>query len=128
RILDALGLALLRGIEPRAAAETYFGLAHAIDFGTLGLALKSIAGDDRWERRAARELSAEVSRARVAIANWIVEKNHPAGEALEKIRTACEREFIDATSVVNDVRSMSVVTLAALQVAVRAVSRLASAL
>ena len=128
RILDALNLGLLRGSEPRAAADIYFKLADAIDFGTLGAALKSIAGDDRWERRAARELSAELSHARVAIANWVVEKNHPVRQALEKIRMAREREFADATAVVNDVRSMPAVTLAALQVAVRAVSRLARAL
>jgi glutamate dehydrogenase len=126
-LLSIIGLSLEHGAELHKTAQTYFGLCDAIDFATLEAALANISSDDNWERRAARELAEELGRARIRLTEHLL--NHGEPEALiDQLMNERPREFAEATRLMAEVKSGSSISLAALHVVIRSISRLAGEL
>ena len=66
-ILSVLSLSFAREIEPARTARAYFRLSAQLNFSILEETLQSVGDEDRWERRAAKELAAELRAARIAL-------------------------------------------------------------
>jgi glutamate dehydrogenase len=125
-MLSVVGLALSRGADLGLAAQAYFGLAERIDFATLEAAADTVASDDRWERRAARELHGDISAARAALAAAVLSTARDgvasATHALLQARAAAIRDVDRLTA---EFRMLATPSLSALEVTVRALTRLA---
>ncbi len=126
-LLTTLSLSFARGVEPLRAAQAYFALAESFDFARLEDVLVSLDSEDRWERRAALALGAELRDARVALSCAILDGGEgPAAETIERIRRARAQRFDEAARLLGELQALATPSLAALQVTVRALSRLAS--
>ncbi len=125
-LLGVIGLSLKNGdgaIEE--TARVYFGLCDAIDFATLETALSNISSEDSWERRAARELANELGRARLTLTQHL--RAQGTSEAsLDHLKNERPRQFAEAARLIAEVKTTAPIPLAALQVVVRAISRLAN--
>jgi NAD-specific glutamate dehydrogenase len=125
-LLNVLNLAFTRGVEVRDAGDAYFGLSEFVDFGTLETAARSIAGDDRWERRAARDLAGDVARARLALCAAVLgDSEHGIDAAMRTLRNRRAERLRELDQTIAEFRALSIPSLAALQVAVRVLGRLA---
>ncbi len=124
-LLNILGLSFARGLPATAVAQAYFRLSADIDFATLEAALGAVDGD-RWERRAAQELTMELGAARIEFCCMALATGD-AGAAIKKLREQRPREFSALERLLAEVRTMPRIGVPALQVAVRAISRLARA-
>jgi glutamate dehydrogenase len=115
--LDVVTVARTRGVEPEAAAAPYYALGHHVDFAWLFARLSAAAAEDRWERRAAAGLADDVLAARRRrAAAALAGGGEPAARALAEVR-----------ALIDDLRVAPRTSLAALQVVVRALGRLADA-
>src|ERR1019366_9184157 len=123
-LLGIIGLSLEHGGAIHKTAQAYFGLCEAIDFATLEAALANVSSEDNWERRAGRELAEGLGRARIKLTEHLLD--HDGSEALiDHFKTERPREFTEATRLIAEVKSASSISLAALHVVVRSISRLA---
>ena len=128
-LLNILSLAFARGAEPSTVARVYFGLSQSIEFATLERAIDEINSDDRWERRAARDLAGELAWARVQLCRQTLDT--AADGTAAPIRLSMpgrERGVAEIDRLMGDLRTLTSVGLPPLQVVVRALSRLASGL
>jgi glutamate dehydrogenase len=123
-LLDIIGLSLEHGGEIQKTAQSYFGLCEVIDFATLEGALANIASEDTWERRAARELAEELSHARLRLTEHLLNRGEPE-DLIDHLKNERPREFTEAARLMAEVKTASSISLAALQVVVRWISRLA---
>jgi glutamate dehydrogenase len=123
-LLSVIGVSLDHGDEILTTAKAYFGLCDAIDFATLEGALSSVASEDSWERRAARELTEELGRARVALTEQLLDRGS-ADTSIDQLRSERPDRFSEAIRLIAEVKSAASISLAALQVVVRSISRLA---
>jgi len=98
------------GADLLASAARYFGISEALDIGVLDAALKRLKTSDRWEKRAASELALDLRASRLGITR--------AG-GLESV---CDLSAV--RDLISEIRSLPTISLAALQVAARAISRL----
>jgi glutamate dehydrogenase len=124
-LLSVIALSFQHGGVIERAAPAYFALSAAIDFATLETALTNISSEDHWERRASRELAGELGQARVKLTEHLLisDATEPLEEYLKRERP---RQFDDAMSLIAELKSAPSISLAALQVIVRAISRLAA--
>ena len=130
-ILSVLSLSFAREIDPAKAAQAYFRLSAQFNFTVLEQALQSIGADDRWERRAANELAAELRAARIALCCAVLDAiaGDPAigvDESIEQLKRLRADRFAQLARLFGDLKALASPTLAALQVTIRALSRLAS--
>jgi glutamate dehydrogenase len=126
-LLNILSLALERSIDPSDVARVYFGLSERIEFAAIELAIDAISSDDRWERRAARDLAAELAWARIQLCR--VTLDNKAGGALAADKSTMpgrQRRAAEVDRLMSDLRALTAIGLPPLQVTVRALSRLAS--
>src|SRR5208283_5278918 len=95
------------------ATRAYFGLSAAIDFTTLEAALTNISSEDRWERRASRELAEELEHARIKLTEHLLTRDgtEPLDEYFERERP---RQFNDALRLIAELKSASSISVAAL--------------
>jgi glutamate dehydrogenase len=132
-LLNVLSLAFARGIDPARAAEAYFALAAQFDFARLERALGAVGSEDRWERRAARELAGELRDARIALCCALLDgcktgaAPTPFPEAFAQIRASRPAQFAEVEQLMAELQAVATPSLAALEVTVRALTRLASA-
>jgi glutamate dehydrogenase len=127
-LLNVLSLSFAHGAAPADCARAYFALGQIIEFATLEKALEAIGTDDRWERRAAEDLGADLRNARLALCRAVlVHREAPPAEAVRALRRGRERLFDAMAEVMNDLRTLPTVGLPALEVAIRALTRLADA-
>ncbi len=125
-LLNVVGLALSRSADLATVAEAYFGLAEHIDFATPEAAAESIAGDDRWERRAARELIGDLNAARVALAGAVLADGRVSvAAAIDELRRARAARIREVEYLTSELKMLAKPTLAALDVTVRALTQLA---
>ena len=124
-LLNVLTLSLARGIEPRQAAATYFGLSATLDFSRLELTIANVSDEDRWERRAAQELAEELRDARMSLCNALLDERDELPAAIEELRAKHSLEFNEAARLLTEITTMPTVTMPAVHVAIRAISRLA---
>jgi glutamate dehydrogenase len=125
-LLDVLSLSGARGIEIERVTAAYFGLAAQFDFARLETALGGANVEDRWERRAAQELGDELREARIALCCAAL-ADGGAAAAMERIARANPRLHADVERLFAELAAMPVAPLSAVQVAVRALTRLAHA-
>ncbi len=123
-LLSIIGLSLEHGGAIHKTAQAYFGLCGAIDFATIETALSNVSSQDHWERRAGRELAEELSRARIKLTEHLPDLDKPQA-LIDHLKNERPREFAEATRLIAEVKSASSIPLAALQVVVRSISRLA---
>ncbi len=124
-LLSVLGLSFGRGIEISRTASAYFGLSRTLDFATVENALSAIVTDDRWERRTVQELGEELRRARITLCCSVVADGADGEDARKRLGRGRERRLREVERVMAEVRAMPTVSLAALHVAVGAISKLA---
>ena len=114
--LDVVTVARAQGVEPETAAVPYYALGEQVDFAWLFARLRGIEGeDDPWSRRAAAGLVDDVLRARRRL----------TAAALAGRAPAPERPLATLQALLNDLRAAARPSLAALQVVVRELGRLA---
>ena len=130
-ILSVVSLSFAREIDPAKAAQAYFRLSAQLNFTILEQALQSIGADDRWERRAANELAAELRAARIALCCAVLDAiaGDPAigvDESIEQLKRLRADRFAQLARLFGELKALASPTLPALQVTIRALSRLAS--
>jgi glutamate dehydrogenase len=115
--LDVVTVARTHGVQPEAAAAAYYAIGQHVDFAWLFARLGAMELEDVWARRAAAGLVDEVLRARRRLAAAALAGRHelPA------------RPLATVQALTNDLRAAPRVGLAALQVVVRELGRLADA-
>jgi glutamate dehydrogenase len=127
-LLNVLSLSFVHGAAPIECARAYFALSEIIEFATLERALEAIGTDDRWERRAAEDLGGDLRNARLALCRAVLVNREVApAEAVRALRSGRERLFDTMAEVMNDLRTLPTVGLPVLEVAIRALTRLAAA-
>ncbi len=131
-LLSVLSLSFSREAEPAKTAEAYFRLGAHLNFAILEEALNSIGGgEDRWERRAANELAAELRAARLALCCAVLdgETGHPTldvASSFEQLKHSRESRFADVARLFDELKTVQPPSLPAIHVTIRALSRLAS--
>ncbi|MGH7905307.1 MAG: hypothetical protein ACREP6_01630, partial [Candidatus Binataceae bacterium] len=124
-LLNVLSLSRARGIAADTIAAAYFRLGGEIDFAVIETALDSINGD-QWERRAAQELTIELDEARIELCCAALRQ--PGADTSAKVHRLIQlrpREFAAAERVLTELRTLARIEAPALQVATRALTRLA---
>jgi glutamate dehydrogenase len=123
-VLDVLSLADQRSVEPVRTALAYFGLTAEIDFATLDEALQSVGVEDRWERRAAQELGAELRAARIDLSCAVLdEAGTSVQEGIENLKRMRRDRFADVRRLFEDLKLTPSRGLSAIHVVIRALSR-----
>ena len=125
-LLSTLALSFARKISPAQAAATYFGLSAKLDFSRLESAIAEVSDEDRWERRAAQELAGELHAARMALCNALLDEGDDFPGAIKLLRSKRSARFAEAAQLLGEVSTMPTVTMPAVHVAIRAISRLAA--
>lgn len=127
-LLNVLSLSFAHGAAPAACARTYFALSEIVEFATLEAALEAIGVDDRWERRAAEDLGADLRGARLSLCRaLLVNREVSPAQAARALRYGRERLFDAVVEVMGDLRTLRTIALPVLEVAIRALTRLAAA-
>ncbi len=119
-----LGLALER--EPIEVAHTYFGLSEYIEFAMLDGALEQVRTDNRWERRAASDLAAELVWARMQLCRLLLTERNDERPLALRLAERHQRRAAEVERLMAEIRSLALVELPVLQVAIRAIARLAA--
>jgi len=130
-ILSVLSLSFAREIEPAKAAQAYFRLSARLNFTILEEALQSVGADDRWERRAANEMAAELRAARIALCCAVLDAiaDDPAisvDESIEQLQRVRANRFAELTGLFDELKTLASPRLPAIHVTIRALSRLAA--
>lgn len=128
-LLNILSLAFDTGRDVLAVARAYFTLSERIEFARLEGAIESLSSEDRWERRAARDLANELIWARNQLCRSILDGAAAGDDTLpmaERIAKGRERRAAEVERLMGELRSLPAVGLPPLQVTVRAVARLAA--
>jgi glutamate dehydrogenase len=113
--LDVVTVARAAGVDPEAAAAPYYALGQQIDFAWLWARLACASEDDRWQRRAVEGLVDDLLRARRQLTHAVLARGgQPPARPLAAI-----------ADLLRDLRAAPRTSLAALEVAVREVRRLA---
>ena len=90
-----------------------------------------MANEDRWERRAANELAAELRAARIALCCAVLDAiaDNPAvsvDESIEKLQRDRANRFAEVARLFDELKTLPAPSLPAIHVTVRALSRLAA--
>jgi glutamate dehydrogenase len=119
-----LGFTLNR--EPREVAQVYFGLSESIEFAMLDGALDQVRTDSRWERRAAADLAEELGWARMQLCRLLLTGSNDQRPLAIRLAEGRERRAAEVERLMAEIRSLHAVELPVLQVAIRAIVRLAT--
>jgi len=130
-ILSVLSLSFSRGIESTKVAHAYFQLSAQLNFAMLEEALQSIGTDDRWERRAANELATELRAARIKMCCAVLDAiaddpDLTVEESIEQLKRVRANRFAEVTRLFDELKTLQPPSLPAIQVTIRALSRLAA--
>ena len=130
-ILSVLSLSFAREIEPAETARAYFQLSAQLNFSILDETLQSVSDEDRWERRAANELAAELRAARIALCCAVLDAiaDNPAvsvDESIEQLQRDRANRFAEVARLFDELKTLPAPSLPAIHVTVRALSRLAA--
>jgi glutamate dehydrogenase len=125
-LLNVLSLSFARKADPMETARIYFGLSERLEFAMVEGAIEAISSDDRWERRTTRDLSAELTWARIQLCRGLLDQGADGAPLWERIRRERKRRATDVERLMGDLRALPALGLPPLQVTVRALARLAS--
>ncbi|MGB5525805.1 MAG: NAD-glutamate dehydrogenase domain-containing protein, partial [Gemmatimonadota bacterium] len=124
-LLPVASLSRESGIGARAVGNVYFGLAADIDFPWLQDRLAELAGADLWEQRAARRLVIQLESSRRRIVRGLIEEGGSGDDAattMASFREQCAAGLTRIGDLVDELKSVDDPGLAALMVAVQAIS------
>ena len=125
--LDVVHVATTASVAPADAAAAYWAALEIVDFTWLRAALDGAASEDRWERRAAESLVAELDELRRDLTRQLLagsgEVQAPGRDLRLRHAAALER----TSGPQDDLRQRRTVTLAAIMVLVRELGRLEEA-
>jgi NAD-specific glutamate dehydrogenase len=113
--LDVVTAARDFGVELEAAGQRYYALEQQLDFAWLEARLGEVSAEDRWHRRAVEGLGADLRAARRRLTGWCLRTAGPLPE----------RPLRTVQDAIRDLRTAPRTTLAALEVVVREIRRLA---
>ncbi|MBV8360080.1 MAG: NAD-glutamate dehydrogenase, partial [Deltaproteobacteria bacterium] len=125
-LLNVLTLSFSLAMEPLDVARIYFGLSENIDFAMLEHAIDGIRTDDRWERRAASDMAAELVSARMQLCRSLLTRDGDKRLLPARLARDRERRAAEVERLISEMRVLPSVKLPPLQVAVRALARLAA--
>lgn len=126
-LLQVLDVSVRDGLDVAKVQAAYFGLAREIDFATLEGALSELgAGEDKWTRRCARELFAQLEASRIALCRSVLASGRTVDEGLAALRRDHPRRLADLVHLMAELRTTPTIGLAAIHVASSAVARLAA--
>jgi glutamate dehydrogenase len=125
-LLNVLTLAFSMTSEPLEIAHIYFGLSERIEFAMLESAIDAIPTDDRWERRAASDLAAELVWARMQLCRSVLTRDSDGHPLPARLAQGRERRAAEVEHLMGELRALPSIGLPPLQVAVRALARLAA--
>ena len=116
-----------RAVDPARTAEAWFAVSAQFDFGRLHDALTANESEDRWERAAMRELDTELNDAHSGLCCQLLDSGAgiASRDALANLHNARVQSFTAVDQLMRELRSVPAPSLAALQVTVRALTRLA---
>jgi len=130
-LLQVIGLSVQSAIPAGRAAQAFFALAGAIDFPVIEEALAAIGPHDRWERRAAQDLALELQWARLRLTQGLLAAPASLVQSPDQLgrwlASKDQRRMEQAQRTLAELKATTSLGLAPLGVAVRAISRLASA-
>jgi glutamate dehydrogenase len=118
-LADTLAVALVAreaGVDAERAAASYWGLGERIDFAWLWARLAEAREEDRWQRRAVAGLGEDLDRARQRLAGAVL------GAGPDGLQG---RGLAVVQALIRDLRAAPRTSLAALEVVVREIRRLA---
>jgi glutamate dehydrogenase len=113
--LDVVTAARDFGVDLEATGKQYYALEEHLGFAWLEDRLAEVSAEDRWHRRAVEGLAADLRAARRRLTGW----------CLRATGTLPERPLRTVQDAIRDLRTAPRTTLAALQVVVREIRRLA---
>ena len=126
--LNSVDVAARAGVAPLTAAAAYWRVGEILDFAWLHQALDGAGGEDRWERRAAQSLLAELD----GLHRNLTRRLLSGGADLDtRVAVFCReraRQLDRIRTLLDDLRSARNLTLAGTMVAVRELSRLEESL
>ncbi len=125
-LLNVLTLSFSLTLEPLEVAQIYFGLSEYIEFAMLENAIDGIRTDDRWERRAASDMAAELVWARKQLCRSLLTRDGDGGPLPARLAQGRERRAAEVERLMGELRALPAIGLPPLQVAVRALARLAA--
>jgi len=122
--LDIAHVAATAGAALDDVAAAYRAVGSIVDFAWLHEALDAAAGEDRWERRAAESLSAELDSLRRALTRRLLVGSGEVASRIAtfRLRRAAVLDRIHALT--DDLRGARSITLPAIMVLVRELGRL----
>jgi glutamate dehydrogenase len=123
-LLNILSLSFTANHDPMTVSRAYFGLSERIEFAMLERAIDQSDSDDRWERRAAHGLCDELTSARIALCRKLLASRDAREQ--EPRGFARSHRAAEVEALMEELRSLPSISLPALQVAVRALSRMAA--
>ncbi len=126
-LLPVAELARERGLDAVLVGEVFFGIADDIDFPWLQARLASATGRTLWEQRAAKTLALQLETARMRITAYLLDQldgldASSVRPVLDGFREAHAADLERVGHVLDDVRASGDADLAALMVAVHAVT------
>lgn len=125
-LLNVLTLSFSLTRDPLEVAQNYFGLSERVEFAMLESALDGVRTDNRWERRAASDLAAELAWARMQLCRLSLTRGGDGRPLQARVAQGRERRAAEVERLMCEIRALPAVELPALQVAVRALARLAA--
>jgi len=125
-LLNVLSLSVSIKLAPLEVAQVYFALGDTIEFARLESAIDGIRSEDRWERRAASDMAAELMWARMELCRSLLGQAADTRPVPARIAEGRERRAAEVERLMRELRALSSVGLPPLQVTVRALARLAA--
>jgi len=122
-LLNILDLSFAGVGDAAEIARVYFGMSEQFDFATLEGAIDGLRHRDRWERRAASDLRAELAWARIQLCRA---RLRTGGNGAPPPANGRRRSELEVDRLMRDLRAMPALSLAPIQVTVRAIARLAN--
>ncbi len=126
QLLEILRVARETETDAITAGHSYYQVSDVLNVPWLRHTVFGVAHDDRWEQRAAHALAEDLSRAHHRIAALVaVSSEAPTAVSARDLLRSRAAELERFHALLADVREEEEVTLSALSVAIREVSRLA---
>ena len=126
-LLNVLSLSAELAAEPLELARIYFGMSNRFAFSALETALDALNTEDQWEHYAARDLRAELAWARNELCRkQFMARNNGAMPKADASAARRARQQEEVDRLMKDLGGLPAIGLPPLQVAVRALARLAN--
>ena len=128
QLLEILDICRAMQSETLTTGRVYYEVSEAFDIPWLRRSTFAVAGDDQWEQRAAQVLSEDLSRAHRALVIAIVSSGNDTPDSTQELIQRRSRDVQRFRSIADELKSEESPGLAAVSVAARELSVLASRL